>query len=621
MKFQNWLYYTIFGFQIFFETRLVLIRDRESIMVFGRKKDTSGPLSSARANVNLSRSASASTIVTSKSTLGKIIKRQNRMTGAKGFSSKSISSNSFLSLTTLPKEEVQAATLRRNSPWNISRSDSFKEHASTIDPDLSSEQARVIDSIMNKKLSVFFTGSAGTGKSYLLKKLIRKLYVRFGKDSVGVTAPTGLAANNIGGETIHRYLGIGLGNQSAGDLVNKIKGGRKYATWKKLQVLIIDEISMVDGNLFDKLNTVAKALKENGKPFGGIQVILCGDFLQLPPVAQDNSMSYCFTSPSWREVINENIILTKVFRQKGDQELINILNALRIGKIDRETEIKFQALSRNLKTKNGLVPTELYPTRNEVDRSNHIKLEELTSKEYRFLAIDQDDGVTFLSTNQLLESLMCSKELRLKVGAQVMHIKNDINNTSLVNGTLGVVEAFTTERVWNLFNKKFKDVSLQNLKILKMVYQLAEVAKQTNTRIVLPPRSSTDLNDVQAVNFAELCNAFSFHEEMLPVVKFTSADDVNILKLVKREEFKPDNAHTVYRLQLPIILAWAMSIHKSQGQTLQYVKVDLEKVFEKGQVYVALSRCVNSKGLQVVNFNRHKVAASSEVISFYNSLF
>lgn len=548
------------------------------------------------------------------------MKKQSRMTGS--FTTKSVSTSSFLSLSQPLPEEIQAATAaqRRQAPWSINRTESFKETA-TFDSELSDEQARVVDFILNKKRSIFFTGSAGTGKSFLLKKIIRRLHTRYGREAVGVTAPTGLAANNIGGETIHRLLGIGLGSQSVLELVKRIKqNNRKYLTWRKLQVLIIDEISMVDGDLFHKLNALAKLLRNDDRPFGGIQLILCGDFLQLPPVSQGVETPYCFTTNAWAEAVNENIILTKVFRQKGDQDLIRILNALRIGRIDRETEIKFQSLSRPLSTKNGLVPTELYPTREEVDRSNRLKLDELQGEEFTYLAKDSDEGTKMFSSSKALESLMCSRELKLKVGAQVMHIKNDIGNSKLVNGTLGIVQAFVPETVWNLYFSKFKEASSQNLHILQMVSKLAVVAARHNTRISLPDPATLDLNEAQTSNFFELCNSFHPMEEMFPVVKFTTNDDTPILKLVKREEFKPDSSNTLCRLQLPIILAWAMSIHKSQGQTLQFVKVDLQKVFEKGQVYVALSRCVDSKGLQVVNFNRHKVSASQEVIRFYESL-
>lgn len=588
----------------------------------GKKKESHGRLafSATRSSLSVSRSSSATSIASKTNSLGKIMKKQSRMTGVLPTKTKSVSS--FLSLSQPLPEESQTMTTsqRRQAPWSVNRTESFKE-TSNFDSDLSNEQSRVVDSILNKKKSIFFTGSAGTGKSFLLKKIIRRLYTRFGREAVGVTAPTGLAANNIGGETIHRFLGIGLGNQPVIELVKRIKqNNRKYLTWRKLQVLIIDEISMVDGELFHKLNSLAKLLRNDDRPFGGVQLILCGDFLQLPPVSQGIETPYCFTTNAWSEVINENIILTKVFRQKGDQDLIKILNALRIGKIDRETEMKFQSLSRPLTTKNGLVPTELYPTREEVDRSNRLKLDDLDGDEFTYVAQDIDDGTKMLSSNKSLESLMCSKELKLKVGGQVMHIKNDISNPKLVNGTLGIVQAFVPESVWNLYFSKFKEASSQNLHILQMVSKLAVVAARKQERISLPDPSTLKLNEAQTSNLFELCNSFHPMEEMFPVVKFTTNDDTPILKLVKREEFKPDSSNTLCRLQLPIILAWAMSIHKSQGQTLQFVKVDLQKVFEKGQVYVALSRCVDSKGLQVVNFNRHKVSASQEVIKFYESL-
>ncbi|GMM28520.1 DNA helicase [Martiniozyma asiatica (nom. inval.)] len=568
-----------------------------------------------------STSTSTSSFTKRTSSIESILRKQSRLTGSiiNKKSSKHIKSMLGSEIKQIEQTQTQQ---RRPAPWKIAR----KENLNPIikrDENLSDEQHRVMESIIQQKKSIFFTGSAGTGKSYLLKKIIRKLHTRYGKEAIGISAPTGLAAANIGGETIHRLMGIGLGQEGLSDLALKIKKNqRKHLTWKKLQVLIIDEVSMVDGELFSKLNQLAKLLRENTKPFGGIQVVLCGDFLQLPPVSKGLKANYCFNSKAWDEVINESIILTKVFRQQGDQDLIKILNALRIGKIDATIEKKFQSLSRPLQSRNGIVPTELYPTREEVQRSNESRLDELDGVEFIYKFQDFAESSTPLTPFQskALDTLMCSKELKLKVGAQVMHLKNDQKDSKLVNGTLGLVEGFFTPFMWTYFMNKYQDTVSQNINLLTDISNLAIVAHKQKKRILVPSQLLNGMNEFQQTNFQEICASFNPLDPMFPVVKFTTSDDTVLHRLMMPDDFRLESMPQFTRRQLPIILAWSMSIHKSQGQTLQLVKVDLQKVFEKGQVYVALSRCVDSKGLQVVNFDKRKVSASNEVIEFYDSL-
>jgi ATP-dependent DNA helicase PIF1 len=188
---------------------------------------------------------------------------------------------------------------------------------------LSDEQQRVLDLVVNEQKSVFFTGSAGTGKSVLMRAIIaelRKKYVRE-SDRVAVTASTGLAACNIGGVTLHSFGGIGLGKEDIPTLVKKIKKNAKAKTrWLKTKILIIDEISMVDGDLFDKLEGIARMMRNNGRPFGGIQLVITGDFFQLPPVPDNDSKSrgakFAFDAGTWPTAVHHTIGLTEVFRQK-----------------------------------------------------------------------------------------------------------------------------------------------------------------------------------------------------------------------------------------------------------------------------------------------------------------
>ena len=187
---------------------------------------------------------------------------------------------------------------------------------------LSNEQQNVLDLVVKKKRSVFFTGPAGTGKSVLMRSIIddlRRMYARE-PDRVAVTASTGLAACNIGGVTLHSFGGIGLGKEAVPELVKKISRNAKVKNrWIRAKVLIIDEISMVDGDLFDKLEAIAKLIRKNGRPFGGIQLVITGDFFQLPPVPDNSTgraVKFAFDAGTWSTAIDHTIGLTEVFRQK-----------------------------------------------------------------------------------------------------------------------------------------------------------------------------------------------------------------------------------------------------------------------------------------------------------------
>lgn len=193
---------------------------------------------------------------------------------------------------------------------------------------LSDEQRSVLDLVAEQKKSVFFTGSAGTGKSVLLRETIKVLRGNYKRepDRVAVTASTGLAACNVGGVTLHSFAGIGLGKEAVPELVKKIKRNAKAKQrWMRTKILIIDEISMVDGDLFDKLEAIARAIRNNGRPFGGIQLVITGDFFQLPPVPDYGRVAkFSFDAATWNTSIEHTIGLTQVFRQKDPGTLLDL---------------------------------------------------------------------------------------------------------------------------------------------------------------------------------------------------------------------------------------------------------------------------------------------------------
>ena len=244
---------------------------------------------------------------------------------------------------------------------------------------LSHEQKHIVDLVVNKRKSVFFTGSAGTGKSVLLRQIIqelRKLFIRK-PDSLAVTASTGLAACNIGGVTLHSFAGIGLGKDNVDELVKKIKKQTKSRNrWLATKVLIIDEVSMVDGELFDKLEQIARRIKNNGRPFGGIQLVITGDFFQLPPVPERNKVAkFTFDADTWNTAIEHTIGLHHVFRQKDPSKraiiimfpdslltatvFAEMLNEMRESRLSPESIATFKKLSRELEFEDEFNATEL----------------------------------------------------------------------------------------------------------------------------------------------------------------------------------------------------------------------------------------------------------------------
>ena len=200
---------------------------------------------------------------------------------------------------------------------------------------LTQEQKSVRSLVVDDKKSVFFTGSAGTGKSVLMKDIIKTLRLKYAKqlDAVAVTASTGLAAFNIGGVTLHNFAGIGLGKEKVEDLIKKIgKNPKAKNRWLKTKVLVIDEISMVDGDLFDKLEQIARIVRKNGRPFGGIQLVVTGDFFQLPPVPENyKAAKFSFEAATWGTSIHNTIKLTQIFRQQDQgQSSLLVLHHLLI---------------------------------------------------------------------------------------------------------------------------------------------------------------------------------------------------------------------------------------------------------------------------------------------------
>uniref|UniRef100_F6VQD1 ATP-dependent DNA helicase PIF1 n=1 Tax=Xenopus tropicalis TaxID=8364 RepID=F6VQD1_XENTR len=374
---------------------------------------------------------------------------------------------------------------------------------------LSTEQSLVLNTVLSGR-NVFFTGSAGTGKSYLLKRIVGALPPK----STYATASTGVAACHIGGTTLHAFAGIGTGKASIEQCIELAKRPGVRQHWTGCKHLIIDEISMVEGEFFDKLEAVARAVRGKDEPFGGIQLIVCGDFLQLPPVTQASSQTkFCFQARSWRKCIHLTMELTEVRRQT-DKNFISLLQAIRLGRY-------IIHLSTRLK---DLGESHLYE------------------------ALDSDP----MLVKTINAQCPVNQQIQLKKGAQVMLAKNLDVSRGLVNGARGVVTKF--------------EEGNKNLPVVRFLCGVTEVIKPD------------------------------------------------------RWVFKGHGGIYLSRQQLPLKLAWAISIHKSQGMSLDCVEISLSRVFESGQAYVALSRARNLEGLRVMDFDPKVVRANPYVLQFYSQM-
>lgn len=381
---------------------------------------------------------------------------------------------------------------------------------------------------------------------------------------------------------------------------------------------------MVDAELFDKLEALARTLRRNEQPFGGIQLVITGDFFQLPPVAEaGRDAKFTFEAQSWNRCVTHTIKLTNVFRQKDQGlkprdcclivEFITMLNEMRLGKLSQESVMKFKSLQRTPKFEDNIEPTELYPRREEVDRANDARMRSLPGAVHKFMA-EEGGSASQLVRDKLLSHCMAPQVLELKKDAQVMLIKN--MDESLVNGSLGKVIGFMSEVTYTL-------CETEGLDIEEALSFDGRVDDPYGFKSLDEEEHDSDSVARKKKKILRLRALAADTSQLWPLVRFTTPTGLHIDRLITRERWTweaPDGEVQAYRRQVPLILAYAISIHKAQGQTLSRVKVDLGRVFEKGQAYVALSRATSREGLQILRFDPNKVMAHPKVAGFYRSL-
>jgi ATP-dependent DNA helicase PIF1 len=387
--------------------------------------------------------------------------------------------------------------------------------------------------------NVFLTGPAGSGKTHVLNQYVKYLHSH-GID-VAVTASTGIAATHIGGMTIHSWAGLGVRDSlSDRDIDDMMQKPYLYKRFDRAKVLVIDEVSMLHHYRLDLIEWVCRQFKHSEKPFGGMQVILCGDFFQLPPVTRGDvsESEFSYKSDAWERAGFTICYLSEQHRQKDDTYL-SILNEIRANAVsDRTRQLLSSRLNQEPEV--GIQATKLYTHNIDVDVINHRHLD-LISGEGKQYTMEWRGAPSLAET--LKKSCLSPEVLHLKKGARVMFTKNDPEGR-YVNGTLGVVSEFNTfgDPVVRTASGKTLQVSSQSWKV--------EEEGKTKAEII----------------------------------------------------------------QLPLRLAWAITVHKSQGMSLDAMEVDLSKSFVRGMGYVALSRVRSLSGMKLLGWNEMALEVDPEVL-------
>jgi len=421
--------------------------------------------------------------------------------------------------------------------------------------------------------NIFITGPGGSGKSKLIKD-IKQHAVQKDKH-IQVCALTGCATLllNCKAKTVHSWAGIGIANAPNETILKRIvKTSYKMKSWKEIDILVIDEVSMMSQKIFELLDMIGKKTRKNNLPFGGIQIIFSGDFYQLPPVGNKDdpeTVRFCFESEQWTKTfsLENHVQLIEIFRQK-DLVYASILNQIREGRIKKSScRILEECVNRPLSKDTSIIPTKLFPTRHKVDMVNQTEMVKLCADEIEYkIKYNYDLPMTEKEKCKRLEyskeqiqtelqyiqsNLLCEETIKLKVGCQVMCIVNiELPNGSMIcNGSQGIVTKIT----------------------------------ENNT----------------------------------PIVKYNSGVDMTMNCHV----WMSDNIPGIGISQIPLILAWALTIHKSQGATLDSAEIDVgSSIFECGQTYVALSRIKSLDGLYLTGFDPTKIRINKKVKEFYESL-
>lgn len=419
-------------------------------------------------------------------------------------------------------------------------------------------QAQALD-ILKMGKNVFVTGPAGSGKTHVVNEYIK--YLKLHRIEVGITASTGIAATHMGGMTIHAWSGMGIradiNDVDLESLAEKPYLAKRFAA---AQVLIIDEVSMLHHFRFDIIDRIVRRMKKVDEPFGGMQVVLVGDFFQLPPIARmgEPAAQFIYTSDAWREGKFTICYLSEQFRQKDDVS-ISILNEIRGGEVSDESREHLRSrhidvLKEGIGDEEGKVlieSTRLFTHNADVDTVNNVELQKISNDEF---AYEMTSKGKMNIVESLKKSCLAPEILRLRKGARVMCVKNNFD-AGYVNGTLGVVVSCGPG--------------------LAPVIQTSGFAGAAGKTITIEPAT------------------WKIEEDGRTLAEIT---------------------------QYPLRLAWAITVHKSQGMSLDAVEVDLSRSFTPGMGYVALSRVRSLQGLTILGINEMAFQVHHEVLEFDHEL-
>ena len=452
-------------------------------------------------------------------------------------------------------------------------------------------QSSALD-ILKTGQNVFLTGSAGSGKTYTLNQYIN--YLRARRVPVAVTASTGIAATHMNGTTIHSWSGIGIKDElSERDLTNLARKQFLADRLKETAVLIIDEISMLHAKQLNLVNEVLKHVRKKDAPFGGIQVVVAGDFFQLPPIGskgESNRDKFAFMSEAWLDAKFHICYLSEQHRQvsaaaEGGLDLDDILNQIRRQEVSFEA---IHALENTFDQNVDIKRTRLYTHNLNVNKINDKELADLDGEMRRFEATSEGESKL---VDTLKKTVRTQDELILKVGAKVMFIKNN-NELGVSNGTMGELIGFAAVKV---DDQKAKEKAKNDAK--------ADMADSDEEAIALEDEDSDQeiTSKADDKKKAKTKDKPSSTQKM-PVVRLNSGREV----VAEPEEWiiedETGDVLASYE-QVPLCLAWAITVHKSQGMTLDAAEIDLSRTFELGQGYVALSRLKSLEGLKLLGMN------------------
>jgi ATP-dependent DNA helicase PIF1 len=447
---------------------------------------------------------------------------------------------------------------------------------------LSQEQIYALEKFKQGE-NIFITGQGGTGKTLLVKHLTEHANL-IGK-KYQVCALTGCAALLLGcnARTIHSWSGIKICRGENEQVVESVLRNRNaMKAWKEVQILFIDEVSMMSKKIFDVLCEIGRLTKKSDRPFGNIQVVFIGDFYQLPPVGspgEPDTDAFCFESANWPLVFSKqnHIELKTMFRQ-SDPIYQTILGQIRRGSIDEEnSEILRQHVDRvyDPAAHNDCVPTKLFPTRVKTDFVNNNMFIKLPDQEFVFEVVKKKNCKTIIETGKILTPEVLSKSSKLtedQIKYELMNLQSNSSCVPLLKLKKGAV-------VMCLINLDMENGICNG--------------SQGVVIDILPGISP------------------------VPVVKFTNG----LTRQIHPHYWQSDEYPTIAIGQIPLCLAWAITIHKIQGATLSLAEMDLgNSIFEYGQTYVALSRIQSLDGLYLSSFHPQRIKANPKVVAFYRAM-